>query len=128
MVEVAAEATTRPAAHSRATRSHDRSGTKTFTVTIDEKLDTLLDDLKDSYGKTSRAEVFRLAIALLKIAADAKRDDQKLTISDQQDKLLKEIVLPSRGGTNMCCGGHVAMNMGAAVSKRRARRVQLVRP
>ncbi len=39
---------------------------KTFTVGIDENLDRTIDELKEKFGKTSRADVFRMGIALLK--------------------------------------------------------------
>ena len=67
---------------------------KTFTVGIDETLDKTIDELKERLGKTSRAEVFRMGIALLKIAADARERQLKLTVSDQDDVVKKEIVLP----------------------------------
>jgi metal-responsive CopG/Arc/MetJ family transcriptional regulator len=67
---------------------------KTFTVGIDETLDRTLDELKEKFGKTSRADVFRMGIALLKVAADARDRQLKLTVSDQNDVVRKEIVLP----------------------------------
>jgi hypothetical protein len=67
---------------------------KTFTVGIDETLDRTIDELKEKFGKTSRADVFRMGIALLKVAAEARERDLKLTISDQNDVVRKEIVLP----------------------------------
>ena len=67
---------------------------KTFTVGIDENLDKTIDDLKDKFGKTSRADVFRMGIALLKVAAEARERDLKLTVSDANDVVKKEIVLP----------------------------------
>lgn len=67
---------------------------KTFTVGIDESLDKTIDELKEKFGKTSRADVFRMGIALLKVAAEARDKDLKLTVSDQDDVVKKEIVLP----------------------------------
>lgn len=67
---------------------------KTFTVGIDESLDKTIDELKEKFGKTSRADVFRMGIALLKVAADAREQDMKLTVSDKHDVVRKEIVLP----------------------------------
>ena len=66
---------------------------KTFTVGIDETMDRTIDELKEAFGKTSRADVFRMGIALLKIAAEAKEKEMKLTISDKDDVVKKEIVL-----------------------------------
>ena len=67
---------------------------KTFTVSIDARLDRALDELRASLGKSSRADVFRLAITLLKLAEEARQRGQKLVIADQEDRVLKEILLP----------------------------------
>jgi metal-responsive CopG/Arc/MetJ family transcriptional regulator len=67
---------------------------KTFTVSIDERLDRALDELKESMGKTSRAEVFRLAVTLLKIADEARQEGLKLAISDKEGKVRREILIP----------------------------------
>ena len=67
---------------------------KTFTVSIDSRLDQALDELRSSLGKTSRADVFRLAITLLKLAEEARQRGQKLVIADQDDRVVKEILLP----------------------------------
>ncbi len=67
---------------------------KTFTLNINDEFDSLLEELKNSLGKTSKAEVLRLAIALLKLADEAKNENQKLTISSQDGRVIKEIVLP----------------------------------
>lgn len=67
---------------------------KTFTVGIDDVMDKTIDELKEKFGKTSRADVFRMGIALLKVAADARDRQLKLTVSDQNDVVKKEIVLP----------------------------------
>jgi metal-responsive CopG/Arc/MetJ family transcriptional regulator len=66
---------------------------KTFTVGIDENLDRTIDELKEKFGKTSRADVFRMGIALLKVAAEAKDRGLKLTISDRDDVVKKEILI-----------------------------------
>jgi len=68
---------------------------KTFTVSIDARLDRALDELRASLGKSSRADVFRLAITLLKVADEARQRGQKLVIADQEDRVLKEILLPA---------------------------------
>jgi metal-responsive CopG/Arc/MetJ family transcriptional regulator len=67
---------------------------KTFTVSIDGRLDRTLDELKDELGKSSRADVFRLAIALLKVATDAHRRGEVVALADSNGQVKREIVLP----------------------------------
>jgi metal-responsive CopG/Arc/MetJ family transcriptional regulator len=67
---------------------------KTFTVSIDERLDRALDELKISLGKTSRAEVFRLAVTLLKVADEARQEGLRLAIADKQGRIQREILIP----------------------------------
>ena len=69
-------------------------GRKTFTVSIDARLDEALDQLRASLGKSSRADVFRLAVTLLKLADEARQRGQKLVIADHDDRVIKEILLP----------------------------------
>jgi metal-responsive CopG/Arc/MetJ family transcriptional regulator len=75
-------------------RAESDQAKKTFTVSIDARLDRALDELRASLGKSSRADVFRLAITLLKLADEARQRGQKLVIADQDDRVLKEILLP----------------------------------
>jgi metal-responsive CopG/Arc/MetJ family transcriptional regulator len=67
---------------------------KTFTVNIDDKLDRNIEEIKSKMGKTSRAETFRLAIALLKIAADARQKGLKVVLADNNNNITTEVVLP----------------------------------
>ena len=66
---------------------------KTYTFQIDSKLDKTLDELKEDLGKTSRADVLRLGVTLLKVAKEGKEKGLKLTLSDDDDKVQKEIVI-----------------------------------
>lgn len=50
------------------------------TVSFDEKTSDLITVLKVRYGASSKAEIFRKAIALLALVADAERDGAKLVI------------------------------------------------
>lgn len=68
---------------------------KTFTIKIDDKLDATMIDLMTRLHKTSKAETFRLAIALLKIATDGRDDHLKLALADQKGKIVREIVMPA---------------------------------
>ncbi len=65
---------------------------KTYTIQIDSKLEPILDKLKDDLGKTSRAEVFRLGIALLKLVTEGTQDGQKLILTKGDDR--REILIP----------------------------------
>ena len=71
-----------------------RKKLKTFTVNIDEKLDHTLDDLKEKLQKSSKSEIFRLSIALLKIVAEAKVKGAKFIIIDENSEREKEILIP----------------------------------
>jgi hypothetical protein len=67
---------------------------KTFTLTIDNRFDSVLDELKENLHKSSQAEVVRLSVALLKTATDATLEGNKLTISDKDGNVIKELVFP----------------------------------
>jgi hypothetical protein len=66
----------------------------TFTVSIDEQMDQTLENLKRAFRRTSKADVFRMGIALLHIANEAMDKGQKLVIADREDKVVKEILIP----------------------------------
>ncbi len=67
---------------------------KTFCVNIDDTLYKNLENLKKSMGKSSKAEVFRLAIAFLAMAKEAKEEGLKVVFSDVNDIVKKEILIP----------------------------------
>lgn len=67
---------------------------KTFTVSISPELEKTMAQLKKDLDKPSRAEVFRLGIALLKIAEDARKEGMKLVVADKDYEIRREIVLP----------------------------------
>lgn len=64
---------------------------KNFTVQIDTETDNLLNQMKKALHKTSRAEVFRSAIALLKIAVEAENKNERLVVANSRGKVVKEI-------------------------------------
>lgn len=68
---------------------------KVFTMSVDDKMAKVLDELKQDFSRPSRAEVIRLAVALLKIAMDARNSDRKLCIIDSEGKILETILLPA---------------------------------
>ena len=57
---------------------------------IDDKMGQTLEGLKEHFGATSKAEVLRKAVALLKIAADFEAADGSITIrkNDQDQKVI----------------------------------------
>lgn len=62
-----------------------------YTVRIDDKMKSTLDKLKHALN-TNGAQVFRIAIALLSIAVECKKKNNKLAIVDEEQEILKEIV------------------------------------
>lgn len=65
---------------------------KTLTFKVDDKLDSDLDDLKRKLSKTSKAEVFRLAIAMLIVVVRERENGFKaLLVKDGSPK--KEFVI-----------------------------------
>jgi len=70
-----------------------KARSKTFTVGIDEKTDECMDRLKAAFHRTSKADVFRMGIALLNVAHEANEKGHRLTISDSSDTVIKEIVI-----------------------------------
>lgn len=63
-----------------------------FTAVCDERTAALLDELSRSEG-VPKAHVVRRALPLLKRAVEAREQGQRLTITDPEDRVLREIVL-----------------------------------
>ncbi|MGL5794255.1 MAG: hypothetical protein ACRC06_07565 [Waterburya sp.] len=61
---------------------------------VNEKFQKDFEELVETTNSSSKAEVFRRAIALLKIAAEAQAKGEKLMIADSDRNPLTEIVLP----------------------------------
>jgi Arc/MetJ-type ribon-helix-helix transcriptional regulator len=61
---------------------------------VNEQFQEDFEKLVESTNSTSKAEVFRRAIALLKIATEAQAKGEKLMIADENRKPITEIVLP----------------------------------
>lgn len=62
-----------------------------LTVEFNDKMNSILDDLSQAEG-IPKTQVIRRAIALLKYAEDERRKGHKLTIADENDRVIKEIV------------------------------------
>ena len=60
------------------------------TFNIDEKMRQTLEELKEHFGASSKAEVLRKAVALLKIATESEAADGSITIrkNDVDQKII----------------------------------------
>lgn len=56
------------------------------TFKFDEKLTATLEELKDGTNATSKAEVVRRAIALMKVVQDAQKRGAEVVIRDDHGK------------------------------------------
>ena len=61
------------------------------TFNIDEKMAQSLEDLKEHFGASSKAEVLRKAVALLKIAMESEAADGSITI--RKDNVDQKIII-----------------------------------
>ena len=61
---------------------------------VNEKFQEDFEKLVELTNSSSKAEVFRRAIALLKIATEAQQKGEKLMITDKERKPITEIILP----------------------------------
>ncbi len=64
-----------------------------ITIEFPEQVDKILRELAEK-GDTSKVDVIRRALALYNyVNKEVKEKDLKLTVADEDDKILKEIVL-----------------------------------
>ncbi len=59
---------------------------------IDATMDRTLEELKKHYGATSKAEVMRKAVALLKVASQHENNDGSLTLRQDGQGDIKVVV------------------------------------
>ena len=64
----------------------------TTSFKFDDRTTEILEELKDHYGATSKAEVLRKAIGLLDIAADAEKQQRYLVV-ESEDQTVKQRIL-----------------------------------
>jgi Arc/MetJ-type ribon-helix-helix transcriptional regulator len=57
------------------------------TFSVDEKMDKQLEELREHLGVSSKSEVIRQALALLKIAKQAAQPDGSLIIKNGDEEL-----------------------------------------
>ena len=65
-----------------------------FSMKIDDKADATLAELQKKLGASSKAEVLRTAVALLKVAQEGRERGLKVALTNADDVVQKEIVLP----------------------------------
>lgn len=63
-----------------------------FTVEFGDQLDSALSKLAQE-EHTTKTQVVRKAIALLDVVKEETKGSNKLTVADQNDQVVKEIVL-----------------------------------
>ena len=59
---------------------------------VDEKLDATLEQLKAHYSASSKAEIVRKAIALLKVAQENEQQDGSIIIRTNRNQDMKVLV------------------------------------
>ena len=57
-----------------------RSTPRLTSFNVDERMDETLEQLKEHYNASSKAEVIRKAVALLKVVTENEQDDGSLII------------------------------------------------
>jgi hypothetical protein len=65
-----------------------------FSMKFDAKADATLEELQRKLGASSKAEVLRTAVALLKVAQEGRDRGMKIALANSNDVVQKEIVLP----------------------------------
>ncbi len=69
----------------------DKADKVRLNLSLSEEANNVLQALSDDTG-ASRAEIFKQALALLKVAIDAKKKGQHLGIAKDANKLDREII------------------------------------
>lgn len=55
------------------------------TFNVDPKMDKTLEELKEHFGASSKSEVLRKAVALLKVASERERKDGSIVIQGENE-------------------------------------------
>lgn len=66
-------------------------GTTSFK--FDARTNKLLEELRQHYGASSKAEVLRKAIALLDIAAEAEDEDRQIMVESKDGKERRQVLV-----------------------------------
>lgn len=70
----------------------------TTTIRFDDQTEAIVQQLKKEYSATTKAELIRLGIALLKMARDASEEGKRLGLIDRENNSVSEIALPGFTG------------------------------
>lgn len=65
-----------------------------YTMDLDQNFNRVLNDLVLTTGSANKADVIRRAIASYKFLKDAEKDGDKVSITDRDDRVKKDVVLP----------------------------------
>lgn len=65
----------------------------TTSFKFDSKTNQLLEQLRQHYGASSKAEVLRKAIALLDVAAEAEQQDQQIMVESKDGKQKRQVLV-----------------------------------
>jgi hypothetical protein len=71
-----------------------------YSMKLDKKADALLEKLKCQLGATSKAEVLRLAVALLKTVQEGRQQGMKVALINDGGRVQAELILPGCAPTN----------------------------
>lgn len=63
------------------------------TFKFDAKTNKVLEELREHYGASSKAEVLRKAIALLDIAAEAEDQDQQIIVESKDGTQKRQVLV-----------------------------------
>ena len=63
------------------------------TFKFDAKTNKLLEQLREHYGASSKAEVLRKAIALLDIAAEAEEHNQQIVVESKDGTEKRQVLV-----------------------------------
>lgn len=64
-----------------------------YTIDVGEKFDEILTKLARS-NETTKSEIIRRAVASYSLLTEQTTDGRKVSITDGQDRVLKDILLP----------------------------------
>ncbi len=63
-----------------------------FTIEFSDEIDKQIEMIQNSTGATTKAEVVRRALGLLKYVVEEQREGSKLILENQKQKVRKEVV------------------------------------